>query len=401
MGREILPGMRQAHASQINKNIAAIKPSATLSITAKAKELARQGHKVWSFGAGEPDCDTPDHIKAEAIAKLRDGQTKYTPSDGLPALQKAIALKLAADNGLRYEPSQIIVSNGAKHSLFNVILTICGKGDEIIIPGPYWLSYPEMVTIAGGKPVMPGAREGNGFKITASELAAVVTRATKAIVLNSPANPTGIVYSADEIGEIAELAVSRGLYIISDEIYEKILYDGARHVSAGAFSDRILARTITVNGFSKAYSMTGWRLGYCAAPQRLADAMSALQSHSTSAPCTFTQHGAIEALRGSQECIGAMVKSFAERRTRLYERLVSIKGVSCVKPAGAFYMFPNISAFGVKSVEFAERLLERQKVAVVPGEPFGSDDHIRLSYACGMETIEKGMDAFAAFVASL
>jgi len=401
MDREILPGMKRNDSNHISSNISAIKPSVTLSITAKAKELARQGHKVWSFGAGEPDCDTPEHIKAEAIAKLREGQTKYTPSDGLPALQKIIAQKLAADNGLHYDPSQIIVSNGAKHSLFNLILTICGRGDEVVVPGPYWLSYPEMVTIAGGKPVMPMAREENGFKITASELAAVITPATTAIVLNSPSNPTGAVYSAEEMREIAELAVSRGLYIISDEIYEKVIYDDTRHVSVGSLSDEIFARTITVNGFSKAYSMTGWRLGYCAAPKLLADAMSALQSHSTSGPCTFAQYGAIEALRGSQECVGTMLKAFTERRARLHVRLTALKGVTCVKPRGAFYMFPNISTFGMGSVEFAERLLDQQKVAVVPGEPFGSDAHIRLSYACGMETIEKGMDAMASFVSSL
>lgn len=393
--------MKQNDTYPISSNVAAIKPSVTLSISAKARELARQGHKVWNLSAGEPDCDTPDHIKAEAIAKLREGQTKYTPSEGLPSLQKAIARKLAADNGLHYDPSQIIVSNGAKHSLFNVIMTVCSRGDEIIIPGPYWLSYPEMVTVAGGKPVLPMAREENDFKITVAELAAVATPATRAVVLNSPSNPTGVVYSPDEIREIAEFAANRGMYIISDEIYEKMLYGDARHVSAAVLSEKIFARTITVNGFSKAYSMTGWRLGYCAAPKPLADAMSALQSHSTSGPCTFAQYGAIEALRGSQDSVASMVKAFSERRSRLHERLTSMKGVSCVKPGGAFYMFPNISAFGMRSVEFAERLLEQQKVAVVPGEPFGSDDHIRLSYACSTETIEKGMDAVAAFVASL
>ncbi|MEI6972059.1 MAG: pyridoxal phosphate-dependent aminotransferase [bacterium] len=385
----------------INPSIAAIKPSVTLSISAKAKELERHGHKVWNLSAGEPDCDTPDNIKEEAISKLREGQTKYTASEGLPALRKAIAQKLADENGLHYDQSQIIVSNGAKHSLFNVILAICGRGDEVIIPGPYWLSYPEMVSIAGAKPVMPIASEEHGFKITVKELASVVTPATKAIVINSPSNPTGAVYSSVELREIADFAVAHGLYIISDEIYEKNLYTGEKHVSTGALSEKIFAKTITVNGFSKAYSMTGWRLGYCAAPKPLAEAMSALQSHSTSGPCTFAQYGAIEALRGPQAAVATMMKAFTERRARMHERLVAMKCVTCIKPDGAFYMFPNISASGLGSVEFAERLLEEQKVAVVPGIPFGSDKHVRLSYACSMETIERGMDGMARFLGSL
>lgn len=385
----------------ISPNVAAIKPSVTLSISAKAKELERHGSKVWNLSAGEPDCDTPDNIKEEAIAKLREGQTKYTASEGLLALRKAIALKLARENGLHYDPSQIIVSNGAKHSLFNVILTICSRGDEVIIPGPYWLSYPEMVSIAGGRPVMPVAGEENGFKITVKELAAVVTPATRAIIINSPSNPTGAVYTRDETLEIAEFAAQRGLYIISDEIYEKNLYGARKHVSTGALSEKIFARTITVNGFSKAYSMTGWRLGYCAASKALADAMGALQSHSTSGPCTFAQYGAIEALQGSQDCIAAMMKAFSERRECMHSRLLGMKGVSCIKPDGAFYMFPNISASGLGSVEFAERLLEQEKVAVVPGLPFGSDKHVRLSYACSLETIEKGTDGMARFLKSL
>jgi len=393
--------MSNSRRSPISGRVAAIRPSLTLSITAKAKELARQGHKVWSFGAGEPDFDTPENIKNEAAARLREGQTKYTASDGLPALQQAIVEKLARDNGLQYKPSQVIVSNGAKHSLFNAILAVCGEGEEVIIPGPYWLSYPEMVTIAGGKPVLPCGSEANGFKITPAEVEAAITPATRAIVINSPSNPTGIVYTADEIRKIAEVAVGHGLYIISDEIYEKMVYDGASHASAGALSREIFEKTITVNGFSKAYSMTGWRIGYCAAPVPVAEAMSALQSHSTSAPCTFAQYGAVEALKGPQDSLRMMMKAFTERRARLYERLTGLRGVKCVKPMGAFYVFPNISAFGMGSIEFAERLLSEKKVAVVPGQPFGSDAHIRLSYACSMENIEKGMDALAEFVAAL
>ena len=386
--------------SPISPRISAIHPSLTLSIAAKARELTARGETVWSFSAGEPDFDTPEHIKAAAIRSLQDGQTKYTAADGLPALQKAIAAKLEAENGLRYRPDQILISGGAKHSIFNAVMALCGEGDEVIVPGPYWLSYPEMISVAGARPVIVAAREEAGFKLTPAEIEAAVTPRTKLLILNSPSNPTGVVYGESELRAIGETAVRHGIWILSDEIYEKLIYGGARHASVGALSPALHERTLTVNGFSKAYSMTGWRLGYCAGPAEVVKAMSALQSHSTSAPCTFVQYGGVEALKASQDCVVRMARAFEERRDRMHERLKAME-LPCVKPGGAFYMFPNIGRFGMGSIAFAERLLVERRVAVVPGLPFGSDSHIRLSYACSMDAIERGMDALAQFVASL
>jgi len=385
----------------INERVAAIAPSVTLGIDNLAKEMASKGRKVFSFAAGEPDFDTPAHIKKAAIKALEEGQTKYTPVAGTQALRIAIAAKLEKDNGLRYDANQIVVSNGAKHTLFNIFMAICKEGDEVVIPEPYWLSYPEMVNVAGGKPVFVNCREKNDFKITPSEFEKAVTPRTKAIVINSPSNPTGVVYSGDELRAIAEVAVKHGVYIISDEIYEKMMYDGSVHVSVGSFSKEIFDRTITVNGFSKAYSMTGWRLGYFAGPAEIVKAVNAFQSHSTSGPNTFAQFGALEALRGPQDCVKEMLQAFAERRAYILKRLTSIRGISCVKPMGAFYVLPNISSFGLGSVEFAKQLLEREGVAVVPGVAFGADSNVRLSYACSIENIRHGMDRIEEFVKSL
>ncbi len=385
----------------INKRIAAIAPSVTLGVTSKANAMQAEGKKVYSFAAGEPDFDTPEHIKAAAVKALAEGKTKYTPVAGIAQLRSAIADKLSKENGLSYTQNQIVVNNGAKHSLFNVFAAICQDGDEVIIPAPFWLSYPEMVTIAGGKSVILHGDEKNDFKITPQMLESAITPKTKAVVINSPSNPSGIVYNGNELKALAEVAVKHGIYVVSDEIYEKTIYDNTRHVSIGSFSKEILDLTITVNGFSKAYSMTGWRLGYCAGPLKIMKAVDALQSHSTSGAVTFAQYGALAALKGPQDCVATMVKAFDERRIYMYKRMLAIKGLSCVKPTGAFYMLPNISKFGLDSVKFSELLLDAHGVAVVPGAPFGVDTHVRLSYACGMDTIEQGMNGFEKFLKEL
>jgi aspartate aminotransferase len=386
---------------ELNERVSAIAPSLTLAIDAKAKALMAAGEKVCGFGAGEPDFDTPEHVKEAAAKALREGKTKYAPNDGIMELRVAIADKLASENKLSYKVDQILVSNGAKHSLFNIFMALCREGDEIIIPAPFWLSYPEMVRVAGGKPVFVQGSEAHGLKVTASQVEAAITKRTKAIVLNSPSNPTGMVYAREELRALAEVAVKHNLSIISDEIYERMVYDGVEAVSIGSLSPEIFKRTITVNGFSKPYAMTGWRLGYFAGPIELVKAASALQSHSTSAPNTFAQYGAVAALRGPQDCVAKMVVAFDERRQYLYKRLTALKGITCVKPAGAFYVFPNISAFGLSSVEFSQKLLEQEKMAVVPGLPFGADEHIRLSYACSMANIEAGMSCLERFIKTL
>ncbi|MDA0578261.1 MAG: pyridoxal phosphate-dependent aminotransferase [Verrucomicrobia bacterium] len=385
----------------MNTRIASIPPSASLAVAAKAGKLKAEGRTIYSFGAGEPDFDTPEHIKQAAIAALQKGETKYAPNAGIPALRKAICEKFKRDNGLAYEPDQVLVSNGAKHSIYNIIAALCNEGDEVIIPAPFWLSYPEMARIVGAVPVFVHGREDRDFKITPAELEKVVTPRSRVLVMNSPSNPIGIVYTEAELRAIAAVAVKHDLWIIADEIYEKIVYDGATHASIASFNAETYAKTITVNGFSKAYSMTGWRLGYLAGPKPLVKAMDALQSHSTSGPNTFAMFGAVAGLLGDDSFIKKMVDAFTERRAYLYQRLTSIPGVTCVKPMGAFYMLPNVSSFGLDSVKFSELLLEREGVAVVPGEAFGCDANIRLSYACSMANIEKGADGLERFVKSL
>jgi aspartate aminotransferase len=376
-------------------------PSLTLAIDAKAKKLKAEGVDVCGFGAGEPDFDTPQHIKDAAAASLAAGFTKYTASSGLPELRAAIADKLKKENGLDYKPSQVVVNCGAKHSCYNVILATCGAGDEVLIPAPYWLSYPEMVKLADASPVIVPTQESNGFKLTPDEFRATMTPATKLIILNSPSNPTGGVYTKEELQALAEVALEEGILMLSDEIYEKITYDHTPHVSLASLGKEICDLTITVNGFSKAYAMTGWRLGYIAAPEPIAAAIDSIQSHSTSNPTSFAQKGALAALKGDQSFISDMHKAFVERRAFMHEKLTSIPGVTCVKPMGAFYMLPNISSFGLGSAQFCERLLDEQKVACVPGIAFGSDAHMRLSYACSMENIQKGLERLQAFCASI
>jgi aspartate aminotransferase len=385
----------------LNSSILAIQPSATLAIAALAKQLAAQGRPVCDFAAGEPDFDTPAFIKDAAIAALREGKTKYTPVAGVPKLCEVIAAKLKRDNGLDYKPSQIVVSCGAKHSLALVFQTLLNPGDEVIIPAPYWLSYPEMVRIAGGVPVFVTATPASDFKITPADIEQAATARTVALVINSPCNPTGTMYTPAELRALGETALRLGLTLVSDEIYEKMVYDGNEQASLAAFSPALYANTITVNGMSKAYSMTGWRLGYTAAPEPFIKAMNALQSHTASAPNTFAQWGGVAAIDRGDDSIREMVAAFDARRRRIFALMSAIPGVVCPRPTGAFYVFPDISALGLDSVTFARRLLEEHNVAVVPGVAFGADSCVRLSYACTMEMIETGLARFRAFCASL
>jgi aspartate aminotransferase len=375
-----------------------VPPSLTLAISAKAKALKAEGIDVCSFSAGEPDFDTPAHIKAAAEKALQDGKTKYGPAAGEPKLREAIARKLREDNGLCYNAENVIVTNGGKHSLFNLMLALIEAGDEVIIPAPYWLSYPEMVKLAEGTPVIVPTDATSGYKITPDQLRSAITPKTKLFVLNSPSNPTGMTYTPDEIKALAEVVVESNIWVVSDEIYEKILYDGAEHLSIGAVGPEIFERTIISNGFAKAYSMTGWRLGYLAGPIELIKATTTIQSHGTSNVCTFAQYGAIAALESSQDCVEEMRQAFAKRRQVMFDRLNAIPGLFCPKPDGAFYMFPDISKTGMKSMEFCNALLESHQVAVVPGIAFGADECIRLSYATDMASIEKGMERIEKFV---
>ena len=382
---------------KISKRAAGVTPSLTLAIDAKAKQMKAEGLDVVGFGAGEPDFSTPQHIQDAAVDAMRKGMTKYTPSSGLLVLRQAVADKFKRDLGLTFEPNQIVISCGGKHSCFNTIMALCQEGDEVIIPSPYWVSYPEMVKMAGATPVFVQGTDATEFKITAEQLRNAVTPRTKLLILNSPCNPTGSVYTREELKALADVCVEKDLYIMSDEIYEKLCYDGAQHVSIATISPQAAERTVIVSGLSKAYSMTGWRIGITAAPLVIAKAVGAMQSHSTSNPVSFAQMGAVAALNGSQDHLSVWLQEYSKRRTYIYERLNQMPGVSCVNAKGAFYLFPNISATGMKSVEFAARLLEEEKVAVVPGIAFGSDANIRLGYATSMQVIEKGMDRMESF----
>lgn len=376
----------------LTKRISNIGTSATLEITSRAKKMRAEGIDVISFGAGEPDFATPRHIKEAAIEAIRADFTNYTPSSGIFELKETICEKFKNDNSLDYEPSQIVVSCGAKHSLYNLFQVLCQETDEVIIPSPYWVSYPQMVKLAGAEPVIVKTSEDHNFKLTEKLLLSSITDNTRVILLNSPSNPTGSVYSREELLMVADIAKSKGLYVVSDEIYEKIVYSPNRHISIASLDEEIYKLTITVNGVSKTYSMTGWRIGYLAGPQELARAISRLQDHSTSNPTSISQKAALAALRGSQDCVGKMVGEFEERRDYMIGRLNRIKRLSCNMPSGAFYVFCDISALGMGSVEVSHRLLDEAKVAVVPGEGFGWDTHIRLSFATGMEEIKEGLD---------
>lgn len=385
----------------IARRAASLSPSLTLAIDSKAKAMKAAGEDVVGFGAGEPDFDTPQHIKDAAAKALADGFTKYTPSSGIPELREAIAAKFQRENGLAYQPSQIIVSNGGKHSCYNVILATCQEGDEVIIPSPYWLSYPEMVKLAGATPVILETTDRTEFKVTPAQLRAAITPRTRLFILNSPSNPTGSVYTPDEVKALGDLCVEKGVLIMSDEIYEHLTYDGAVVKSVASFSPAHQAHTIIVHGFAKAWSMTGWRLGFLAAPEPIAKAIDAVQSHSTSNPCSFAQKGAVAALTGPQDHLPGWLAEYARRRTRAWELLNAMPGVTCVNSKGAFYLFPNISGTGLRSADFCARLLEQEKVAAVPGIAFGADDYVRLSYATSLANIEKGLERMGRFVQRL
>lgn len=386
---------------RISRRAASLSPSLTLAIDSKAKAMKAEGLDVVGFGAGEPDFDTPQHIKDAAAKALAAGFTKYTPAAGIPELRAAIADKHKRENGLSYKPSQVIVSCGGKHSCFNVIFATCEEGDEVIIPAPYWLSYPEMVKMAGAKPVIVQTTDQTEFKLTPDALRAAITQRTRLFILNSPSNPTGSVYTPEEVKALGDVCVEKNVLIMSDEIYEHLLYDGATTRSVASFSPAHFEHTIIVHGFAKAWSMTGWRLGWCAAPEPIAKAIDAVQSHSTSNPTSFAQKGAVAALTGPQDHLQLWLAEFNQRRTFAWNRLNQIPGLSCVKAKGAFYLFPNIAQTGLKSTDFCARLLEAEKVAAVPGIAFGADDCIRLSYATSMANIEKGLERIEKFCRTL
>jgi len=378
-----------------------IKPSPTLAITARAQALRAEGRDIIGFGAGEPDFDTPDHIKRAAIQALEEGFTKYTPVGGIDELKDAVAAKLNEENHLQYNRSQIFVSCGAKHTLFNLAQVLFEEGDEVLIPAPYWVSYPDIVVLSGATPVIIQTKESEGFKLRGKELKKTLTGKTKALIINSPSNPTGVIYTREELKELADIIADSGALVISDDIYEKIRYDGISFTNMAMLNNEMKNRTIVVNGVSKSYAMTGWRIGYAAGPEEIISAATGYQSQNTSNPTSIAQKAAVQALRGNQESVSIMVGEFMKRRDVMVDFLNDIQGVTCIKPQGAFYVFPNVSRLygntfrGTNirsSSDLSEYLLDAANVAVVPGMPFGSDDHIRLSYATSMMNIEKGLE---------
>ena len=394
----------------LSKKANSISPSITLEITGKANELKAQGVNVMSFAAGEPDFNTPRNIIEAAIKAMDDGYTKYTKTSGIVELRKAICKKLHQENNLNYSEEQIVVSTGAKQCLANTFLAILNKGDEVILQNPCWVSYTELIKLADGVPVIVNCDENDGYKLSAKNIEKAVTSKTKAILLNSPHNPTGIVYKKNELEEIAQIAKKYNLIIISDEIYEKLIYDGEEHVSIASLSEDAYERTIVINGLSKTYAMTGWRVGYTASSTKLAKVMSSVQSHMTSNVCSISQYAALEALTGPQDSINMMKNAFEERRNFMMKKLEGIDEVSFIKPQGAFYIMVDITYFigksinGIKinnSIEFAKMLLEEEKVAVIPGAAFGLENFIRLSYATSMEVIEEGLDRIKSFLGKL
>jgi aspartate aminotransferase len=395
---------------KFSKRIQAVKASLTLEITALANELKARGEDVIGFGAGEPDFDTPDNVKQAAIRAIQGNDTRYTPVGGTNSLKDAIIHKFKQDNGLEYQRNQIVVSCGAKHSFFNLAQVLWDKGDEVLVPAPYWLSYPEMILLAGGHPVIVLTSGKTGFKVTPEQIEDAVTSNTRALIINSPSNPTGSAYSRQELEQIAECALKHNLLIISDEIYEKIVFDGFEQISIASLGQEVQKNCVVINGMSKCYAMTGWRIGYLAAQPEIATQVVKLQSQSTSNPTSIAQAASIEALMGPQDTVARMVAEFTERRNILMELLTEIEGVGCYRPAGSFYTFPDFSAFYGKSfqgekiqgsVDFARFLLQEAKVALVPGIAFGADNNVRLSFATSKEIIRKGMGRIAQAVAAL
>lgn len=385
--------------------VKSLTPSTTLAITAKAKELKSQGLDVIGLGAGEPDFNTPQHIIDAAVASMNEGQTKYTPAAGLPALKKEIVKKFQQDQGIEYKPNEIIVGSGAKHVLYTLFQVILNDGDEVIIPTPYWVSYPEQVKLAGGVPVYVEGTEANEYKITPEQLKGAITEKTKAVIINSPSNPTGMLYSQEELLALGEVCLQNNILIVSDEIYEKLVYGNNKHVSIAQISPELKEQTIIINGVSKSHSMTGWRIGYAAGNKEIIEAMTNLASHSTSNPTTTAQYGTIAAYSGSQEAVEEMRQAFESRLNKIYDKLIQIPGVSCIKPQGAFYLFPNVKKAveltGYSNVdEFSTALLEEALVAVIPGSGFGANENIRLSYATSLELLEAAVERIHQFVNS-
>lgn len=395
---------------ELSRKAQAIEPSLTLAITAKAKEMKEKGIDVISFSAGEPDFNTPKNIINAAIKAMEDGNTKYTSVNGILQLREAICKKFKDDNGLEYNPSQIVVSTGAKQSLANTFLAILNPGDEVIVSTPYWVSYPELIKLADGKPVFVEGDEKSNYKFTKENLEKAVTAKTKAIVLNTPNNPTGTIYNKEELEVIADFAKKYDIIIISDEMYEKLIYDNENHISIASLSKDAYERTIVINGLSKSYAMTGWRIGYCAAREKIAKLMISIQSHVTSNVCSITQYAALEALSGPQDEITKMINEFEKRRNYMINRIESIDNLSIVKPKGAFYIMINIeNCLGKEingkilndSMEFCASLLENEKLAVIPGKAFGLNNYIRVSYATSMEAIKEGLNRIESFIKKL
>ncbi|MEF2095710.1 pyridoxal phosphate-dependent aminotransferase [Bacillus sp. CFBP9009] len=390
---------------KLANRVQSLTPSTTLAITAKAKELKAQGLDIIGLGAGEPDYNTPQHIIDAALLSMNEGQTKYTPSAGLPKLKEAIAAKLKRDQGLEYKPSEILVGSGAKHALYTLFQAILDEEDEVIVPIPYWVSYPEQIKLADGKPVYVVGTEENQYKITKEQLEQAITEKTKAVIINSPSNPTGMLYSREELAAIGEVCLAHDILIVSDEIYEKLVYGNAKHTSIAEISPELKKQTIIINGVSKSHSMTGWRIGYAVGEESIIKAMTNLASHSTSNPTTTAQYGAIAAYEGTQEPVEEMRQAFEGRLNKIYDKLVEIPGISCIKPQGAFYLFPNVKRAveltGYSNVEdFTTALLEEAQVAVIPGSGFGAPDNIRLSYATSLELLEAAVERIHSFVKS-
>ncbi|HPW41187.1 MAG TPA: pyridoxal phosphate-dependent aminotransferase [Bacillota bacterium] len=392
---------------KLSDKVLNIAPSMTLAVNAKLKQMVDEGVEVFGFGVGEPDFDTPEYIRNAAVEAMNKGFTRYTPAQGTIELRKAICAKLKRENSLDYEPNQIIVSSGAKHSLSNAFAAILNPGDEVIVPVPYWVSYTEIIKLNDGVPVLVQTKKENNFKMSGEELKNAITAKTKAILINSPSNPTGAVYTEKELREIADIAVQNNLFVVSDEIYERIIYDDNKHISIASFNSEIKDLTILINGMSKSYAMTGWRLGYAAGNEKLIKAMSSVQGHAVSHPSSITQYAAAAALNGPQDDLKNMVQEFSKRRNYMYGRINAMKGLSCIKPEGAFYVYVDISSYlgrnlcGIKldsCLDFAQTMLEKGHVAVVPGAAFGTEGFVRISYATSMEIIKNGLDAFESFI---
>ncbi|QSS98437.1 pyridoxal phosphate-dependent aminotransferase [Pontibacillus sp. ALD_SL1] len=388
---------------ELAKRVQTLTPSSTLAITAKANELKSQGHDVIGLGAGEPDFNTPEHILDAAKNAMAKGHTKYTPSGGIKELKQAIVEKFENDQALTYDPDQVIVTTGAKHALYTLFQVLLNDGDEVIVPAPYWVSYPEQIKLAGGKPVIVSAQEDNHFKLTPEQLEQSITDRTKAVIINSPSNPTGMVYSKEELTALGEVCNRKDIMIVSDEIYETLIYGGVSHTSIAQLSEELKERTVIINGVSKSHAMTGWRIGYAAGSKKVIKAMTNLASHSTSNPTTVAQYAALAAYTSSQEEVMSMKEAFSQRLEKLYEWITAIPGITCVKPQGAFYLFPNVSEAvqitGFNSVDdWVKGILEEEKVALVPGSGFGADQNVRLSYATSLDQLEEAAKRIHRFV---